>query len=166
MLCNESFKEHPCSREDLMKRNHTVVLRSFLAACLVFPLFFACSHQPAYPAASQVGPNIVIDPASLTPEIPQFYTYHYQGKNISYFVLKVQGKVLSFFDACASCYPHKRGYRYENGSVTCRNCNVKFSIFNLEKGLGSCYPLKIEGRMENGKYLIPVAMLKKAENKF
>jgi len=149
-----------------MKPNHTVVLRFFLAAFFTFPLLFACSHQPVYSAARQVGPNIVIDPASLTAGTPQFYTYHYQGKNISYFVLKVQDKVLSFFDACASCYPHKRGYRYENGSVTCRNCNVKFSIFNLEKGLGSCYPLKIEGRMENGKYLIPVATLEYAADKF
>ena len=151
-----------------MKRNHThtATLRLFLAACIALPFLFACSHQPVYPAASRVGPNIVIDPASLTPEIPQFYTYHYQGKDISYFVLKVRNKVLSFFDACASCYPHKRGYRYENGSVTCRNCNVKFSIFNLEKGIGSCYPLKIEGRMENGKYLIPVATLEYAVDKF
>lgn len=146
--------------------HYTAILRTFLAACLTFPLLFACSHQPVYSAAGRIGPNVVIDPASLTSEIPQFYTYQYQGKNISYFVLKVQDKVLSFFDACASCYPHKRGYRYENGSVTCRNCDQKFSIFNLEKGLGTCYPLKIEGRMENGKYLIPVAALEKAVDKF
>lgn len=126
----------------------------------------SCSHQPAYPSAEQSGSNIVIDAASLQPEVPKFYTYRFQGKNINYFVLNIQGRVSSFLDACASCYSHKQGYRCDDGAVVCRYCNMKFSVYRLEKGLGSCYPIKIEGRMENGKYLIPLAVLEAEADKF
>jgi uncharacterized membrane protein len=75
-------------------------------------------------------------------------------------------KTLSFLDACASCYPHKQGFRCEDNAVICRNCNVRFPIGKLEKGMGSCYPIKIEGRMEKGKYLISADTLAKAADKF
>jgi len=74
--------------------------------------------------------------------------------------------VQSYFDACASCYPHKLGYGCEDGSVVCRNCGQRFSIHKLEKGLGGCYPIKLEGRTENDKYLIPRASLEAEAGKF
>ena len=135
-----------------------------LIAAILF--LFACTQQPSYPPAAQSGPDIVIDVAGLQPDIPQFHTYRYQGRNISYFLLKIDNRVNSFLDACASCYAHHQGYRYEDGAVTCRYCNMKFPIYKLEKGLGSCYPIKIEGRMEGGKYLLPVIVLEKETGKF
>ncbi len=129
-------------------------------------LFTSCSEQPLYHPPALSGKDIVVDASILKPEVPQFFTYRYQGKNIGFFVIKIDQKVISFLDACASCYPHKRGYRYEDGSVTCRFCNIKFSLYKLEKGIGGCYPIKIEGRMENGKYLIPVAVLEAEAGKF
>ncbi len=141
-------------------RNITGIILTALLLCS------ACSRQPVYPQAPQSGTDIVIDAAGLKSETPEFRTHRYLGKNISYFVIKIRGNVLSFLDACASCYSHKRGYRYADGSVTCRYCNMKFSIYQLERGLGSCYPIKIEGRMENGKYLIPLATLEAAADKF
>lgn len=102
----------------------------------------------------------------LKPEIPQFYTYRYNGKNISFFVLKLNERVVSFFDACASCYPHKRGYKYDDGSMVCRACNMRFSVYKLEKGLGGCYPIRLQGRTENGKYLISLALLEQEAGKF
>ena len=143
-------------------------MRSLLLTLTVLILlpFVACSRQPSYPAATLSGSNIVIDAASLEADVPKFFTYRYNGKNISYFVLKIQGKIMSFFDACASCYPHKRGYRYSPGYVTCGSCDIKFSIYQLEKGLGSCFPIKLEGKLENGKYVIPVAALVAEKDKF
>ncbi|MGE5808549.1 MAG: Fe-S-containing protein [Nitrospirota bacterium] len=126
----------------------------------------ACSRQPSYPPPTRQGADIVIDIAGLQPETPKFYTYYYQGKKINFFVCRIQDKVLSFLDACASCYTQKRGYRSEEGKVTCRDCNMKFSVYQLEKGLGSCYPIKIEGRTKDGKYLIPVAALEGSADMF
>jgi len=126
----------------------------------------SCSSQPTYPSAPQIGPNVVIDVTNLPPEVPKFFTYHYQRENINYFVLKLQGRVSAFLDACTSCYMYKKGYRCEDGSLVCRQCGMKFSVYRLEKGLGSCFPIKIEGRLENGKYLIPLASLEAEANKF
>jgi uncharacterized membrane protein len=134
----------------------------------VLTIFSACTHQPVYPSPSVAGKDVTISIASLKQDIPQFYTYRSQGKNISFFVLRLDNKVLAFLDACASCYPHKQGYRYEenSNSVTCRYCNMNFSLYKLEKGLGGCYPIKIEGRMDEGKYIIPVAKLESAASRF
>jgi uncharacterized membrane protein len=118
----------------------------------------SCSRQTVYPVPSIAGSNVVVDVSALKPEVPQFFTYQYQGKNISFFFVKIDDNILSFFDACVTCYPHKQGYRYEDG-VVCRACNQRFPIYKLEKGIGNCYPIKIAGRVENGKYLIPVATI-------
>jgi len=137
-----------------------------LLLSIVFLACTSCNRPPSYPPAAQRGPDIIIDSSTLEPDVPKFYSYPYLGRNINFFILKINGKVSSFLDACASCYSHKQGYRYEDGAVTCRYCNMKFSVYKLEKGLGSCYPIKIEGRMENGEYLIPVAVLEAEAGKF
>ena len=126
----------------------------------------SCSRQPSYPSAPQSAQDIIIDTEGLQPEVPKFYTYHFQGKNISYFLIKIDNKVNSFLDACASCYPHKKGYRCDDGSVTCRYCGMKFAIFKLEKGIGGCYPIKIEGIVGRGEYRISRKTLEDAADKF
>jgi uncharacterized membrane protein len=148
------------NRNDLKTSAITILLTS------LFLMTAACSRQPVYPPPSLSGRDVVIDVSTLKPEIPQFYTYRYNGKNISFFVLKLNERVVSFFDACASCYPHKRGYKYDDGSVVCRACNMRFSVYKLEKGLGGCYPIRLQGRTENGKYLIPLALLEQEAGKF
>lgn len=149
---------------------HAIMTRREITGLLLslFLIVFAvsCNRQPSYPPAPQNGPNVEIDIAILEPEVPKFYTYLYDGKKISYLVLKIDDKVNSFLDACASCYPHKMGYSYKDGYVTCRYCNLKFSVYKLEKGLGSCYPIKIEGKTVKGKYLIPVKKLEEAAELF
>jgi uncharacterized membrane protein len=81
-------------------------------------------------------------------------------------VLKINDKVLSFLDSCTSCYPSKRGYWVDDGHVTCRTCDVRFSLSDIEKGFGSCSPISVEGHLQDGKYLIPVSFLEEAVDKF
>ena len=136
----------------------------FLAVTL---LFSACSsRQPVHPAPTVEGRDVVIAVSTLKHEVPQFFTYLYQGKNISFFVLRLDNQVSSFFDACVSCYPKKLGYKYDDGTVICRACNMRFPVYRLEKGLGGCYPIKLEGRIENGKYLIPLSSIEAEVGKF
>ncbi len=142
--------------------HHLVVL--FLATLIA--VLTSCSRQTPYPPAPQNGQDIVIDASVLEPDLPKFYTYHFQDKDINYLVLKVDGKVSSFLDACRSCSARKQGYRYEDGAVTCRACGVKFPVYKLEKGIGGCYPIKFEGRMDTGNYRIPVATLEKMADMF
>ena len=140
-------------------------MRIFLIITVVL-LLLSCSRRPVYPPPTQSGTSVSIDTTSLQPDIPEFFTYHHGSKLISFFVIKVNGEVLSFLDACASCYPHKKGYQYDKGSVICRSCNMKFPVSQLAKGLGGCFPIKIEGRREEEKYLIPLSILEKAADKF
>ncbi len=133
---------------------------------LLIAVLSACSHQPVYPAPPVSGGNASIEIASLKQEVPQFYTYQFHGRNISFFVLKLNERVVSFFDACNSCYPHKRGYKCEDSAVVCRACGLKFSVYKLEKGIGGCYPIRVEGRVEKGSYLIPLASLEAEAGKF
>jgi uncharacterized membrane protein len=135
-------------------------------ALLLMLILSACTRQPVYPAPPVSSTDAVIDAAMLKPDVAQFFTYQYRGKNISFFVINMDGKIVSFFDACASCYKHKQGYRSEDSGVTCRYCNMQFSIYTLEKGLGGCYPIKLEGRTAEGKYHIPLASLEAEAEKF
>ncbi len=129
-------------------------------------LLFGCTRQPVYPAPALAGREAVIDITQLKPDTPRFFTYRFHDKNISFFVINVDGKIVSFFDACASCYKHRQGYRADENGVTCRYCNMTFSIYALEKGLGGCYPIKIEGSIADGKYHIPLAGIEAEAEKF
>jgi len=137
---------------------------TFLAAASF--LILSCSKPHSYPAPQRIGADIVIETSSLELDVPKFYTYRFQGKYVNFFVIKMPDATLSFLDACASCYPHKQGFRCEGNEVICRYCDTRYPIGKLEKGLGNCYPIRIEGRMENGKYLIPAAMLESSADKF
>lgn len=139
---------------------------AIILLCIILVTALSCTRQPVYPPAAVSGNDAVIEISTLRPDVPEFFTYRFQGKNISFFVIKLDQKIASFLDACATCYSHKRGYRYEDDFVTCRFCNMKFSIYQLEKGLGGCYPIRIEGRIKNGKYLIPLASLEADAGKF
>ncbi len=141
--------------------------RIYLFLLVILPIMFlSCSRQPVHPAPAIEGRNAMIAVMTLKDEVPQFYTYQYQGKNISFFVLKMNDKVSSFFDACVSCYPHKLGYKYEDGVVVCKACNMRFPVYRLEKGIGGCYPVRLEGRVDNNKYLIPLASIEAEAGKF
>jgi uncharacterized membrane protein len=159
---NTSIDEMTCT----IRRNNLIWRAVVLTSALFCLLLVSCSRQSAYPPAPQRGTDVVIEVGVLRPEVPQFYTYQYQGKSISFFLLKIQDRVFAFLDACASCYPHKQGFRYENGFVCCRHCAMQFPVTKLEQGIGGCYPIKLEGRLENGRFLIPVKALEAAADKF
>lgn len=126
----------------------------------------SCSRTPRYGTAPISGTDIIIDISSLPPEVPQFFSHPSGGRNVNFFVIRMNDGIRSFLDACASCYPKKLGYRHEDGSVICRACNMGFSIYKLEKGIGGCYPIKLEGRTDKGTYRIAVATLEKMADKF
>lgn len=134
--------------------------------CLGLLLLLCCSGQTAYPEPSREGQHVAVDVKALTPEVPAFFTYRHRGKKINFFVMKIDGKVLSFLDACMSCYPSKRGYRFEEGRIVCRDCNAGYPVSEIEKGVGGCFPIRITGSLLDGKYLIPVPVLEEMADKF
>lgn len=142
-------------------RIHAIVIAFFILLFLILSY-----RQPVYPEPPHIGSDVVIEVGTLKHEIPQFFTYHYHDKNISFFVVKTGDKVLSFLDACSRCYRHKRGYRFDNGQFVCRKCDVEYSVQEIEKGVGSCYPIKVSGYLQDGRYIIPLSALEKMADKF
>ncbi|MCC6346987.1 MAG: DUF2318 domain-containing protein [Nitrospirales bacterium] len=138
------------------------VKRPFAPFLCLLALLVSCSGQAAYPSAPMAGSEVIIDAASLLPDTPRFFTYHSQGKSINFFVVRYGGKMLSFLDACVTCYRSKQGYRFGDGSLTCRDCGKAYSLSEMETGLGGCFPIKIKGVPKEGKYHIPRASLDEA----
>jgi len=126
----------------------------------------ACSSQQRFPHAPMSGEDVVIQVASLQLEVPQFYSYRAKGKDVNFFVLRMQDRVLSFLDACLTCYPRKLGYESKEGYVVCRACSTTYSVYKLEKGIGGCYPIRLEGRQEGGSYFIARSTLERHGSKF
>lgn len=85
---------------------------------------------------------------------------------IYFFVVKVDARVISFLDACIKCYPQKKGFAFDRGSVVCRACDERYPVTEIEKGFGSCYPIKLDGRVKDGRYLISAEELEKMGTKF
>ncbi len=141
-------------------------MKMFAVVLFIFLSLYACAKQPAYPEPPRMGNDVTVDSGTLRSEIPVFFTYHYQGKKINFFVVKVDDKILSFVDACARCYPAKKGYRFEAGTLICRDCNVGYAVTGIEKGVGSCVPMRIAGLLQDGKYRIPVSTLEGMADKF
>ena len=143
-------------------RVHSLLTVMFI---LIFSLA-SCSQQPTYSPPPQAGPDVIIKTDQILPETPLFFTYRQGTKSINFFVIKIQGKVQSFLDACMTCYPKKKGYRSEDDTVVCRACDQRFSVHTLEKGIGGCYPIKLPGREKKGTYFISIAAIEAQADKF
>jgi uncharacterized membrane protein len=126
-----------------------------LAVLGLLLLFSSCSKKPVYTGALFDGNRVRIELKSLPEKKAVFYTFHYgDNKGINYFVIKLNGEVQSYFDACVKCYPKRLGYRPHNDRLFCRACDVDYSVHDLKDGIGSCYPIKLNGTVDGGFYLI------------
>ena len=141
------------------------IFQVFVGLLIVLPLF-SCSKQPDYPKPPVKGPDVVIDITTLKPDAPQFFTYKLKDKNLRFFVIKSENKVLSFFDGCSTCYKAKMGYKFEKGHFVCKKCNMKYSVPEMEKGIGGCFPVRVEGQMRGSSYIIPISLVEKASGLF
>jgi len=126
----------------------------------------ACSRQPRYAAPPIEGDDVVMRIASLPLETPQFYSFRTKGKDVNFFVIRMKDVVLSFLDACLTCYPRKLGYESKDGYVVCRACDTTYSVYKLEKGIGGCFPIRIEGTQEGDDYRIARSTLERHAGKF
>jgi len=133
-----------------------------IVAVMHFSLWFilclvlcSCARKPVYPVAPFERGSVRIELSALSEKKPVFYTFREgKEKGINFFVLKLNGEVQSYFDACAKCYPKKKGYRQAGDRLDCRACDVTYSVYDLKEGIGSCYPIRLKGRIEAGSYVI------------
>jgi len=117
-------------------------------------LLAACSKKPVYPEAPFDGSSIRIELAVLPEKKPVFFTFFSNKLGINYFLLKRNGNIESYFDACGKCFPRKLGFRLADDHVVCRACDVSYRLDDLKDGIGSCYPIKLKGRVEGKTFVI------------
>mgnify|MGYP000626562915 CR=1 FL=1 len=129
-------------------------------------LLYSCSRQPIYPSPEIIDKYASVEVSHLKEKVPQFFSYNYKGKNINFFVIKINGRVSAFLDACKTCYSKRLGFKLEEGFIFCRACNVSYPVEEIEKGIGGCMPIKIPGEERDGRYLISLEVLQKGADKF
>lgn len=143
------------------KKRHSsaVAGTTIVLSVLCFFLLGACSRTVVYPDAPIIGREVVVEAASLEPEVPRFFTYRGGGAQVNFFVLRSGTAVYAFLDACHSCKP-RLGYTFRDGFYTCKVCGERYSTAGIKKGIGACYPIKISGMLKSGTYHIPISELR------
>jgi uncharacterized membrane protein len=124
-----------------------------VVSCLTF-ILVSCAKGPSYIKAPFNGLTSEIDVSTLMPKQPRFYSLSIENKKISFFLVKVNGDIQAYFNACRECYPKKAGFRFENGYIKCKSCNEWFPVETLQNGIGSCYPIPLKGDLKGDKYVI------------
>ena len=117
-------------------------------------LFSSCSKKTVYPEAPFDGSSIRIELADIDEKKPVFFTFFSNKLKINFFLLKQNGNIESYFDACGKCFHRKLGFRIAENQVVCRTCDVNYHLDDLKDGIGSCYPIKRKGRIEGKTFVI------------
>lgn len=147
--------------EEKSNRGAPLLKHALSLIIMMLLMLSSCSEKARYPAPSRSGDDVVINAQVLKPGVPQFFTFRHHGKNINFFVINSNGKVLSFLDACMTCYRSRLGYRFSEGYFTCKDCNKAYSVTEIEKGFGGCYPIRIPGHLKDGHYRISMRVFEK-----
>jgi len=129
-------------------------------------ILISCAREPSYIQAPFNALTSEIDVSTLMPQQPRFYSLSIKGKKISFFLLKVNGDIQSYFNACKECYPKKLGFRFEDGFVQCRSCNERWPMESLRDGVGGCCPGKLRGVLKGDKFIITREALQEGMNFF
>ncbi len=124
-----------------------------LIACAL--VFSACSLREKAEPVIPSGDSVVVNGASIRPGEAKFFEYKFRGKEIRFIVGRTDtGAFVTAFDACATCYVYKKGYRAEPGCVVCNECGSRFRLGEMEKGLGNCVPIALPHTAQGDKVTV------------
>ena len=103
-------------------------------------------------------------------ETAKWYDYGYNGKTITYFVVKGgDGSVKTAFDACDVCYGAKKGYSQDGDVMVCNNCGNRYAIDSLGtenlRG-GGCWPGYLPNKIEGNYVIIKESDIKQGVYRF
>lgn len=142
------------------------LFKNFPLVLIISIAIFSCSKGPGYQKPVIIEKMIVISPSELKPGVPKFFTWKHDRRKVNFFFLKIDDRVSAYLDACASCYPGRLGYKFQEGYLVCNYCQMKYSVTELEKGIGSCFPIKLDLQEVGGKFSLPLTELEKHASKF
>jgi len=136
-----------------------LLLLAFLCA---FP---ACSRDKHYPVLRPEGGEVRIDLSAVGEAAPAFYSIEMDGDRVDIFVVRTEGTVKVYLDACRECFPAKRGFEGSAGYVRCKSCNEIYPVEKLDSGLGSCAPVPVVAGSGSGTLHLPLAAVRDALSK-
>jgi hypothetical protein len=85
----------------------------------------------------------------------RWYTYHADGVDIQFFVLKSSdGVIRAAFNACDVCFLEKKGYSQEGDEMVCNNCGQRFPSELINEVRGGCNPSPLERTIQDGQVVI------------
>ena len=97
-----------------------------------------------------------IDLSEIGSSDVKFFRFLNAGnQEVKFFVARdSEGVVQVAFDANEICYKLKRGYRAEDGWVTCNKCDKAFRLEEVNEGGGGCKPVPLEHRIEGNMLIL------------
>lgn len=125
----------------------------------------SCSSSSTHPAPPVRDGVVAVKAAELAEGKPVFYTLAIDSDKVSFFIVRIDGKIESYLDACRKCYPYRKGYRIDGKTLECVYCGVHYPMKDLKEGLGSCSPVILPGGQEGGEYRIPVETIRETWRK-
>jgi uncharacterized membrane protein len=122
----------------------------------VSSLLYGCSNLPAEHTVIRASQGEVRIPVKdVNDGKVHFYTYKASGKRINFFVrTDGTGKLSTYFDACYTCYKHKKGYRCEGTDIVCNECNLRFKLAEEKWVHEGCSPINLTSRREGENIII------------
>lgn len=143
------------------------VIYFLILLLLLLGLSSSCkSKKPIYRHPHVRAGMIIINTMSMEEGRPEFFTITVDGKRVDFFVIKLEGSVASYLDACPECYKYGKGFQVEDSYIRCRHCNEGYPLTSLRTGIGGCYPMPLEGKLDNGMYYISLEKIREVTKYF
>ncbi len=141
---------------------------SFLVLLVLF-LAGGCGKQPVeHKVVTLKDGSIRIPVGEVQDGKVHFFTYKRSGKRINFFI-RTDGKdnLSASFDACFTCYKHKKGYREEGTDLVCNECNMRFRLADEHwDNSRGCSPIGLKSRIENNEVVIMTEDLERGQRLF
>lgn len=141
--------------------------------CLLMAILMAilggCSKLPAeYKTLRASDGEIRIPVKEVDDGKVHFYTYKKSGKRINLLVrTDGAGELSAYFDACFTCYKHKKGYREEGTDLVCNECSMRFRLADKKwDNTGGCSPILLRSTIADGFIIIRAENIEKGAKLF
>lgn len=145
------------------------LLPLFSFVFLVLLLSSGCGKQPAeHKVVTSKDGAIRVPVGEMHDGKVHLFTYKKSGKRINFFI-RTDGKdnLSACFDACFTCYKHKKGYRQEGPDLVCNECSMKFRLADEHwDNSRGCSPITLKSRIENNEVVIMAEDLEKGGELF
>ncbi len=128
-----------------------------------------CGNQPAEHKVVTARDGAIRLPVSEVHDGKvHLFTYKKSGKRINFFIRTDGHDDLSaYFDACFTCYKHKKGYRQEGTDLVCNECNMRFRLADEHwDNTQGCSPIALKSRIDNNEVVIMAEDIEKGGKLF